>query len=806
LLASEATDLELELLDTIRKTIKTSIGDCFIDDAFKVTKLSNTSILVAPGEAWLEGLPFSMRSAKDPLVSGSTLSLGIAPAGTSIADDSTGLGKVITFTTGLTPSSTYDIYLSAQSLVTNDSDVPFLRNQNLTEPTAQKIRIEYRINIVDHSSQHDFVTTPYNTSATLYGDENSAVPVYNLFNEYSITPDSVTTNGTIYSITNLTPSQLDGSNLEVILWNINNPGGSVYAPLPIGAISDQLAYYNGTLIDSYGSSYHIVSLSLYSISGSNDGIRLVLDKEIGNSLSQPNPQIVNGVPFKIIKRDLCYGDSGSNLLGKRHYVVASVIWDTTNGVAHNSTIIDLRNNILSSSNFQNTFYNRIGLSIMGGGTRNFTPATQIVSWTAAFTLISARLPQQTIALSAGTPIVDGGALLYELSTVGGAIERGTQAVTTTTTGTSISLSGSPNLANIKLGNIIQRGADVATITAIDDVADVLVVTPALSTFGAATIYLDSYGPIAGTGVYLVTPNTYLLASRKGTQVIFYNLPEAALVDGSSIDYNGSGQLEVKASGIQGPMLNPNTVDNFTIQINGSSKLTNSNSYFGNYATDAAYVVAKGVAAIAGDSYFNTTFKEIRHYTGTIWRGSVPTGTLFPYAGITAPDGYYLCDGASKSTTDPLYANLFAVIGYAYGGSGGNFNLPVTAGRTVIGAGTYSDPVSGSVTRTRGQQVGAEAHQLTSGQSGVPSHSHPRTLSEGDWPAHKHGYVHVSGYKSANDGGSGYFEMTGLDNNYTDGPDHLHYHYITVDPNTALGAVNTHNNMQPSLGANYIIKL
>jgi microcystin-dependent protein len=67
-------------------------------------------------------------------------------------------------------------------------------------------------------------------------------------------------------------------------------------------------------------------------------------------------------------------------------------------------------------------------------------------------------------------------------------------------------------------------------------------------------------------------------------------------------------------------------------------------------------------------------------------------------------------------------------------------------------------------------------------------------------------VHVSGYKSANDGGSGYFEMTGLDNNYTDGPDHLHYHYITVDPNTALGAVNTHNNMQPSLGANYIIKL
>ena len=44
-----------------------------------------------------------------------------------------------------------------------------------------------------------------------------------------------------------------------------------------------------------------------------------------------------------------------------------------------------------------------------------------------------------------------------------------------------------------------------------------------------------------------------------------------------------------------------------------------------------------------------------------------------YSLRTQKDGWLLCNGASYSTT--TYANLFAIIGYTYGGSGANFNVP-----------------------------------------------------------------------------------------------------------------------------------
>jgi len=51
----------------------------------------------------------------------------------------------------------------------------------------------------------------------------------------------------------------------------------------------------------------------------------------------------------------------------------------------------------------------------------------------------------------------------------------------------------------------------------------------------------------------------------------------------------------------------------------------------------------------------------------------PIGIIKMYGGGTAPNGYLLCDGSAVSTT--TYANLFAVIGYSFGGSGSTFNLP-----------------------------------------------------------------------------------------------------------------------------------
>lgn len=71
---------------------------------------------------------------------------------------------------------------------------------------------------------------------------------------------------------------------------------------------------------------------------------------------------------------------------------------------------------------------------------------------------------------------------------------------------------------------------------------------------------------------------------------------------------------------------------------------------------------------------------------------VPAGVLMPFAGSSAPTGYLLCDGSAQSTS--TYANLFAAIGYTYGGSGASFNLPQMANRHPLGVGTKALGTSG----------------------------------------------------------------------------------------------------------------
>lgn len=71
--------------------------------------------------------------------------------------------------------------------------------------------------------------------------------------------------------------------------------------------------------------------------------------------------------------------------------------------------------------------------------------------------------------------------------------------------------------------------------------------------------------------------------------------------------------------------------------------------------------------------------EIRAYTDQLFA----VGDVKLVASSSAPKGWLPCDGASLSTT--TYAALFAKIGYVYGGSSGNFNVP-----------TISAPVANTV--------------------------------------------------------------------------------------------------------------
>lgn len=98
------------------------------------------------------------------------------------------------------------------------------------------------------------------------------------------------------------------------------------------------------------------------------------------------------------------------------------------------------------------------------------------------------------------------------------------------------------------------------------------------------------------------------------------------------------------------------------------------------------------------------------------------GEVIPYAGVVdtthpAPDGWLLCNGQAVSQTH--YAELFSVIGTAYGGTASTFQVPDLRGRTVVGAGTGT----GLTARALADTFGAETHTHELSSVTVDSHTH-----------------------------------------------------------------------------------
>lgn len=80
--------------------------------------------------------------------------------------------------------------------------------------------------------------------------------------------------------------------------------------------------------------------------------------------------------------------------------------------------------------------------------------------------------------------------------------------------------------------------------------------------------------------------------------------------------------------------------------------------------------------------------------GTKIKGFVPTGSVTMFAGSSAPSGWLKCEGQALNTaTNP---DLFAVLGYTFGGSGTTFYVPDLRRRFPLGVyGTFSADVLGA---------------------------------------------------------------------------------------------------------------
>jgi microcystin-dependent protein len=145
---------------------------------------------------------------------------------------------------------------------------------------------------------------------------------------------------------------------------------------------------------------------------------------------------------------------------------------------------------------------------------------------------------------------------------------------------------------------------------------------------------------------------------------------------------------------------------------------------------------------------------------------LPVGVVFPYAYGAAPSGYLLCDGAAVSRT--TYAALFALVGTTYGAGDTvtTFNVPNLKGRVVAGF-----DAGQSEFNTIGETGGSKTHTLTVGE--MPSHTHPYQL-----------------FPNSFGGNNPYPGQAGIAINTTVG---------------ATGGDGAHNNLQPYMAMNYIIK-
>lgn len=126
-------------------------------------------------------------------------------------------------------------------------------------------------------------------------------------------------------------------------------------------------------------------------------------------------------------------------------------------------------------------------------------------------------------------------------------------------------------------------------------------------------------------------------------------------------------------------------------------------------TQAEYDALTEEEKLNGTIYFVYDEYEDDYF---IVNDSVPIGAIQSFGGEVAPENWLICDGSAVSRTE--YSDLFKVIGTTYGGGDGSttFNIPDLAGRVPIGE---------SIDFDLGNIGGEQEHQLTIRE--MPGHNH-----------------------------------------------------------------------------------
>ena len=154
-------------------------------------------------------------------------------------------------------------------------------------------------------------------------------------------------------------------------------------------------------------------------------------------------------------------------------------------------------------------------------------------------------------------------------------------------------------------------------------------------------------------------------------------------------------------------------------------------------------------------------------------------------------GWLRCEGRSLSKADFYF--LWTVIGYSFGGSGDNFNLPDAQGRVAGFQGTGTDTNSLTSNLGFGSTIGEYKHTLTIPE--IPTHNHVLTD-----PQHRHtGFTDQQVDRIESEAvaktGVDRADVSGQDPNYLTFSTSLNATGITL---ASTGGGLSHNNVQPTI--------
>lgn len=182
--------------------------------------------------------------------------------------------------------------------------------------------------------------------------------------------------------------------------------------------------------------------------------------------------------------------------------------------------------------------------------------------------------------------------------------------------------------------------------------------------------------------------------------------------------------------------------------------------------------AIGTSELADNAVDTTAIQNGAVTFGKLAAGeAIPTGVGQIYFGSVAPFGWLICDGSAVSRS--TYAALFALFGTTYGAGDGSttFNLPDLRGR--VPAGRHASQTEFD---TLGESGGEITHTLTLGE--IPSHQHAYSVGG------------VTFQSNTSVGGAGI---------------RVNDFFNSAVLTTASGGGAAHNNLQPYLTVNWIVK-